>query len=481
MTNPRRRFWQPRGSRTRAAVVAALLAALILLPVALIAQSVTADRQDAQTWADGQSMIYSVLGTGRHSGAQLLPFELYVGDRLTWSSEALQPFSINILRLRAPGPTAYAPAVESFAFRFPSLAAGAYSAATQRLSGLPVTVLAGAILARNVPSGSFDLNGLPGDTVIRMFVFLTPFATQAAVRRVDIGLLVGVPLLIGLVALCAGFAVGRSMRSVDRLRRQTIAATAPGSTTVVVSDTDDELSAMAGAINDNVRRLRDALAAQQQFVADAAHELRNPLSVLISGLEIADLYPDEARWPEVSAQALRSARRLQDLTQDLLMLAQLDARVPERAEPVPLRELCAELVAARTGPGGPAVVLLDGPDPAVLGDPGRLTRVVGNLIDNAVRHAGTAVSIRLGVEGGLAIVDVHNDGPAISAPDRERIFDRFARLDEARARDAGGTGLGLAIAREAAARHGGTITVLPLQVGATFRITLPLHQLVLAA
>jgi signal transduction histidine kinase len=515
MTIPRGRSWRLRGSRTRTAVLAAVLATLILVPLAVLGRVGAADWQDAQTRSAGQQQATSLIRYLRNGAVPTftqggLPFEISWANGILTSSEDIQPFERSgpLIVWKAAssvgpstgagsataGSVAEQPRFTVESFTFPSTLNGTASPESTRLIGLRVDMVATSIRLSTLPRGQFDqLAPLSGDTLIRVYVFLTPFATQLLQHRIDIGLALGLPLLVGLAALCAGIAVGRSMRSVERLRRQTVAATAPGSTALVVSDTDDELSAMAGAINDNVQRLRDSLAAQRQFVADAAHELRNPLSVLISGLEIADRYPGKASWPEVSAQALRSARRLHVLTQDLLTLAQLDADAPARTEPLSLRDLCTDLIAARQ-PAARRVELLDGPDPTVLGDRARLARVVGNLLDNGIRHARTSVSVRVGTEAGQAIVDVHNDGPAIAEADRERIFDRFTRLDEARTRDGGGTGLGLAIAREAAQRHGGTVTALPTVMsadsagksassgtgsgtgtgtGATFRVRLP--------
>jgi signal transduction histidine kinase len=484
MTTTRGLRRRPRGSRIRAALLAAFLTALVLVPAGLLTHAGAGHWQDSETRRAGEQQLTALL-EAIQEGESLpayngLPFEIVAGGAVLARSKDVGAFDRSGPIMPPPGEGAAQPEISGWTFTFPALPAGVYSTEGSRLAGLRLTVIARAITVAVVshPLGFPELAGLSDDTLVRAYVFLTPFATELLRQRVDVGLAIAFPMLVGLAALCAGVAVGRSLRSVERLREQTVAATATGSTTIVESDTDDELSAMASAINDNVQRLRDALAAQQQFVADAAHELRNPLSILISGLEIAERYPTQVQWPDALAQALRSARRLQDLTQDLLVLAQLDARAPERTDLVALRVLCTELIEARRVHGATSIVLFDGPDFAVLGDRGRLERVVGNLLDNAIRHAVTNVSLRLTASAGQAILDIHNDGPAIIAADRERIFDRFTRLDEARARNDGGAGLGLAIAREAANRHGGTVSALPLDAGATFRVTLPLHSVV---
>jgi signal transduction histidine kinase len=110
----------------------------------------------------------------------------------------------------------------------------------------------------------------------------------------------------------------------------------------------------------------------------------------------------------------------------------------------------------------------------VHGDPGQLARALRNLVDNAVRHAESQVELTVGMTDGHAVIEVADDGPGIPAADRERIFDRFVRLDESRHRGAGGTGLGLAIVREIVSAHGGTVTITTAPTGgALFRITLP--------
>jgi signal transduction histidine kinase len=202
-------------------------------------------------------------------------------------------------------------------------------------------------------------------------------------------------------------------------------------------------------------------------VADAAHELRSPLAVLRTRLEIA---PPQA----LTTEALSDVDRIQRLTTDLLLLARLDADEPPEHEEVDLGQVAAE-EAARARPRTDVRVVLDiSSEIVVHGSGDQLRRVVANLVDNAVRHAETAVLVRLVRQGGDAVLEVDDDGPGIPVEHREAVFDRFTRLDEARDRDAGGSGLGLAIVRDVVARHGGSVVVVDGPLGARLRARVPI-------
>ncbi len=162
--------------------------------------------------------------------------------------------------------------------------------------------------------------------------------------------------------------------------------------------------------------------------------------------------------------ALAETERLQRIAADLLLLARLDGGPPPRTEPVDLALLAAEDVARR---GGARVALrleARAPVPAA-GDPARLERALANLVDNALRHGRSEVAVRASAEDGWAVLEVTDDGPGIPDADRDRVFERFVRLDADRSRAGGGTGLGLAIAREIARAHGGDVRALPAPAG----------------
>jgi signal transduction histidine kinase len=224
-----------------------------------------------------------------------------------------------------------------------------------------------------------------------------------------------------------------------------------------VPNTDDEVARLARTMNGMLDRLEAASARQRAFVSDASHELRSPVSTIRAELEVASSDPEQADWPEVAQRTLGETDRLSRLVDDLLALARLDeANGPARRAPVDLDDLVLE-EAMRTHrvPLGTSGVSAG----RVLGDERQLTQVVRNLVDNAQRHASTRVAVSLRREADELVLVVDDDGPGIPEADRERIFERFTRLDEARGRAAGGAGLGLAVVRRVVEQHGGTVSV----------------------
>ncbi len=238
-----------------------------------------------------------------------------------------------------------------------------------------------------------------------------------------------------------------------------------------VPESSDEIHRLAVTLNDMLGRLAAARARQREFVADAAHELRSPLANMHTELEVALRLSDRTDWPALAGDLLADTRRLSRLVDDLLLLARLaDPATPAHpgaGEPVELGEVIHQV--ARRYPGRPvSVVRPDGPLWTVA-DPDALHRVVANLVDNAVRHARARVVLAAGREGAYHRVTVTDDGPGIPVADRERVFERFTRLDDARARDAGGSGLGLAIVRELVRRHGGDVRLVAARPGPGLR------------
>jgi signal transduction histidine kinase len=231
-------------------------------------------------------------------------------------------------------------------------------------------------------------------------------------------------------------------------------------------------------MNTTLDRLQTAVDRQHQFTADAAHELRTPLGCLRTELELALNRPDTADWPRVVRDAHGDAMRLQDLTENLLLLARLDAENADRGYDgsVDLTDLVREETARRRPPHGLTIDVSTGPGPVtVRGRPALLARVLGNLLDNAERHAASTITVRLAhdTQHREAVLDVQDDGPGISQEDHQRIFERFTRLDDARARDTGGAGLGLAIAQRIATAHHSTLEITPSARGAHFTLRLP--------
>ncbi|MEV6008159.1 HAMP domain-containing sensor histidine kinase [Streptomyces sp. NPDC051976] len=298
---------------------------------------------------------------------------------------------------------------------------------------------------------------------------------QQAMTTLTRLLIPGVPALLALVALFTWLAVGRALRPVSAIRAKVAEITAYDlHERVPEPRTRDEIAALARTVNDTLDRLRTAVDAHRQFVADAAHELRSPMAILRTRLELAR--PAEKALAEA---ALDDVGRLQSLTSDLLLLARLDARQPLRAAVLDLSQLVAE-EAARKRPRLEIRVALDlTPDVLLDGSADHLRRLVANLVDNAVRHATTTVHVRLTrPDPRTAVLDVTDDGDGIPDEHRGTVFDRFTRLDAARPRDTGGSGLGLPIARDIATAHAATLTALPTPhgTGAHLRAVFPLSR-----
>ena len=251
------------------------------------------------------------------------------------------------------------------------------------------------------------------------------------------------------------------MRPVERMRRELAEITAGHrGRRVAEPGTADEVDRLARTMNETLDRPRCGdHSPETRFVADASHELRSPLTRIRTELEV-DLVTPGSR-EEIERSVLQDVVSLQHLVDDLLQLARerrgrppasARTRRPRRHRPqggTPCRRARSGRRRRQCG-GGP---------PQTIGDPRHLTRVVRNLLDNAERHARRTVTLSLDEDTTATRLVVVDDGAGIPSGDREHIFERFARADQARSRDAGGSGLGLAIARDIVERHGGTITL----------------------
>jgi signal transduction histidine kinase len=295
-----------------------------------------------------------------------------------------------------------------------------------------------------------------------------------SVRVIEVGLLIGGPLLLVLFAAIAWVTVGWTLRPVATLRRGAAEITGTGEARrLPLPAADDEIHRLGVTLNGMLDRLDEAASRQRGFVADAAHELRSPLASMRAQLEVAVLHPDQAT-PTLAGDLLADALRLGRMVEDLLALARLDERPGQQESgEVELGEVARE-VAERLPAGGAELWLdLDG-GARVRGDRVALGRVVQNLLDNAVHYASSRVDVSVASSpDGLAVLSISDDGPGIPEPDRERVFERFTRLDDARSRDRGGAGLGLAIAREIVRAHGGELTAEKAASGALLVARLP--------
>lgn len=282
-------------------------------------------------------------------------------------------------------------------------------------------------------------------------------------------------VLLG-TALALYVVVGRALRPVDVLRRE-VEGIEPDDLQrrVTVPRVDDEVGRLAHTMNALLGRLQDASERQSRFVSDASHELRTPLAVVRTRLEVGLRRPESTDWPATASAVLEQSRRMERLVSELLTLVRSDRSVGAASVDIDLedvvRSAVADARAARSTPEIGLDRLLAG---RVNGDPDRLQRVVANLLDNAQRHATSRIDVSLSASGGRVVLIVDDDGPGIDEADRTRVFERFTRLDDSRARTSGGAGLGLAIVRELVVAHHGNVgaTSSP-SGGARFVVDLP--------
>jgi signal transduction histidine kinase len=297
---------------------------------------------------------------------------------------------------------------------------------------------------------------------------------EQSTRLIAVGLWIGIPVLVALVAMLAWVLVGRALHPVEALRREVDAFDEhPGGRRVTAPASDDEIGRLAATLNALLDRLERAGAQQRRFVADASHELRSPVANIRAAVEVALAHPDAAPWPDVATEVLGQSDRMGRLVGDLLLLARAEAGELARPDDE-LVDLAA--VAARVCHDGLARVpiVLDTPDEAFTrGDEAHLERVVENLVANAIRHASSRVTVTTATSATWVQLTVTDDGPGIEPEDRARVFQRFVRLDSDRSRGSGGTGLGLAIVAEVVAAHGGTVSIGDAHPGAVLTVRLP--------
>ena len=302
-------------------------------------------------------------------------------------------------------------------------------------------------------------------------------------RTLRLILLALLPVMLLVLGLVAWRVIGAALRPVEALRlgAERIDDASGDDERLPVPPTGDEIAALATTLNEMLGRVAGARRTQRAFVADAAHELRSPLASMRTQLEVAQHLGDGT---ELTGDLLAEVERLSGLVEDLLLLARTGDTPPSRTVASPVAEVlratvgryAAARVPVRLTLGSGVGVVDD--DVTVAIDERDLTRAVTNLVDNAVRHTTSRVDVSGAVAGRFVRIVVSDDGTGIPEADRERVFDRFTRLDEARDRDSGGTGLGLAITRQLAARAGGSVTLGDRNAGPglAVTVTLPLGQ-----
>jgi signal transduction histidine kinase len=311
-----------------------------------------------------------------------------------------------------------------------------------------------------------------GSRIVAVAQSLRP--VNESVEALTEAVLVGMPLLALVVGVATFVFVGRSLRPVEGIRRRVAGITGRDlHARVPVPAARDEVAALAETMNEMLDRLESSAAAQRRFVADASHELRSPLTTLQVGLDVLARRPHDQ--PAKVERLQTQAERLGRLVSDLLLLARADEHgLTPRWGDVDLDDLVYGHRERLQGLHPSLVVDASVRPVRVHGDAHQLDRAIGNLCDNAATHAGKRVALTLYADDRNAHLVVGDDGPGIDAADRRRVFDRFVRLDDSRARSDGGSGLGLAITREIVHGHHGTITVgTSLLGGAALHVDLP--------
>jgi signal transduction histidine kinase len=323
------------------------------------------------------------------------------------------------------------------------------------------------------------LQGKAKGATLVVFRWIGP--TLRSLARVDKALFLMV--LVGFLGTAAilAFAVHRAIRPVEEVTRLAEAAEAEDlSRRVQVSSGGEEFRRLAAVINSLFERLERAFRAQRRLVADAAHELKTPMAVLVG--EAQDALRPEATEQERRRSLQTIAEASKGLAREidgLLLLARGDAAPPRRTEELDLSDIAEEALSTAAALGarrGVICAVSRSGDTRLRAERAGLLRLVSNLVSNAVIYTNpnSMVAVRVGSERGEVFVEVADHGPGVAREDRERIFERFVRLDETRARNPQGSGLGLAIVEQVVAAHGGSIDVRENEGGgAIFRVTLP--------
>jgi signal transduction histidine kinase len=330
----------------------------------------------------------------------------------------------------------------------------------------------GAVAARPLPAGAgrtvrlrgeeYRLHSLPLPGGRRLVLAASLDGVQDAGDRLLVALLIGGPVALAVIAAGGWWLAGKSLRPVarmtahaERIEIDHLRERLP------VTGARDELAGLATTLNDMLDRLASGVEARRRLIGDASHELRTPLAAMRAEIDVA---LDDPETPDPAREVLESAReevdRLTAIVRDLLTLARLDeGRAELTGEPVDLRELADVAARGLAGLDRRVRLVVTGPATFVAGDADALRRALTNLIDNAVKASpeGAQVTVAVWRAGEAAGLTVSDEGPGVPAAERERIFERFGRVDGARSRS--GSGLGLAIARGLVEAQGGCLTL----------------------
>ena len=333
------------------------------------------------------------------------------------------------------------------------------------------------------PGRSFDYwvsaraTAVPGGSVT-ILVGADREPVESVLTKVAALVAFGSPVIIALAVVGTYRLVGAALGPVEAIRARVASISSTDlAQRVPIPHTRDEVAHLAATMNAMLARLERGRAAQHRLVSDASHELRSPLATITAALEMASGRPELMDNDLIDESLLPEARRMRQLIEDLLLLARSDEDAIElRRDDVDIDDLLlAEASRLRAIGSMRTVTHIEAC--RTVGDRVALARVVRNLVDNAVRHASSTVTMDCRPEAGHAVITIADDGPGIPVQDRARIFERFVRLDPTRTRSSGGSGLGLSIVEQIVRSHNGTIAVGDAAGGgAVFTLTLPLAQ-----
>lgn len=392
----------------------------------------------------------------------------------------------SVLRLPSEDAT-YAQVIDSHS----AVVAASANLAGEAALGPPASPQAGVVVrsAGRSPVDDSDTSMLvsfPAGTARQPLTVFTGYSlvgSEFAVKDVELGLFIGMPLLLLLVGITAWAIVGRALRPIDAIRAEASQITSRDlHRRLPEPSSGDEVARLARTMNTMLDRIERSMEREKAFVADASHELRSPLASLRAQLEVGLAGGDRTDWRATATDALIEEARIEQMVKDLLLLASLDQRAQnapvfdallEATTAVDLGDIVAADLAARPGLAGTTVScdVEDGVLVAMV--PGLAQRLVANLVDNAQRLAESHVAVTVRANGSTVEMVIEDDGPGVAAEDRDRVFERFTRLDHARSPDDGGAGLGLAIVKDIVARHGGRVGFTDSAKGARVLVVLP--------
>ncbi|HEX3244662.1 MAG TPA: HAMP domain-containing sensor histidine kinase [Chloroflexota bacterium] len=302
---------------------------------------------------------------------------------------------------------------------------------------------------------------------------------DSAVRGADIVLTLSALGIFSIILGATWVSVSRMLIDLGKITvaAETIAATGDVDRPIPKVGGNDEASRLARALDQMTARLRHLLDTQRNLLADTAHELRNPLTVIHTNLDLLRLDIGAVTREEVADETLVEAQRMRRLVDDLLLLAEVEGQERQILEPVRLDLLVRSAVESIPDRGPDQHVEVIAEDPLVVqGNAEQLRRMVVNLVENAIQYGGDEASVRVALTRSdrRGILEVTDSGPGIAPEHIPHLFDRFYRVDSSRRRSTGGTGLGLAIVQEIVLAHGGSVQVASSPgKGSTFTVTLP--------